>query len=104
MTYIDKIKSAMALKSLSCRQLSFESDLADRTIRKILSGESEPLVTSIEKLCLALDIPIAELFCRDNERIYNVDSENAHILRIFNAISKETKDILLCLAAKLKGR
>ena len=103
MKYIDKINDIKKARNISIRSLSLDCDLTELALKKILSKKSVPSLSSVVKICDALKIPLADLFCEDNETVMKNDCRTALIIDTFDALSHEAQSHLLWISGKLKG-
>ena len=103
MEYIDKINKIKKTRHISIRSLSLDCDLTELALKNILSKKSVPSVMSVAKICDALNIPLADLFCEEDETVIKNDCRTALILGTFDALSQEAQSHLLWISDKLKG-
>jgi len=101
--YIDKINDIKKERNISIRSLSMDCDLTELALKNILSKKSVPSVASVAKICEALKIPMADLFCEDDETVIKNDCQTALILGTFDALSNEAQSHLLWISCRLKG-
>jgi transcriptional regulator with XRE-family HTH domain len=71
-------------KRLSQEQLSEKVDISTMHLSKIERGLTFVSADLLEKLSVNLEISVARLFCRDNERIYGDD-----VLQQFDRITEK---------------
>lgn len=67
--FIENLKALRTAKGLSQAKLSELADLSPSIIGDIEVGRRNPTLTTIEKIALALDIPVQQLFY-DSEANY----------------------------------
>lgn len=67
--FIENLKALRTAKGLSQAKLSELADLSPSIIGDIEVGRRNPTLTTIEKIALALDIPVQQLFY-DSEADY----------------------------------
>ena len=91
MKYNEKLNHIRWSKNMSFYELGIRCGLSESTIKKILYGNTVPLVSSVEKLCKALDVTLAELFCDKDEMVYKGTNETLALISIFNTLPVEAK-------------
>lgn len=58
----EKIKMLRIKKNMTQNELAIECDFEKASMSRIESGQSNPTIRTLYKICVALDIHIAELF------------------------------------------
>lgn len=101
MTLGEKIRLLRAEKKISIRKLSDLTGLSKSTLSDIENNKSKkPTVDTIERVAKALEIPITELFDKENQNT-KPDSEN----ELTNNNEKEiASDVFLRSVARAKER
>ena len=103
MNYIDKINSKKEVENLSIRKLSDISDVSANSLKDILSKKAVPRVSTVEKICEALGISLARLFCSENEVVFGSDKKTSDFFHAFEGLSDEARTHMLWLIKKLSG-
>ena len=104
MNYLDKLDRLRKRQKLSIRELSLMCDLTEPSIHKILSQKCVPFVSSVEQLCNALEISMAELFCGENEIVAAPDAAIIRLVAACSLLSDEANAHLLWFAKNLPKR
>jgi transcriptional regulator with XRE-family HTH domain len=77
--------------------------MSETALHNILSRKSVPSVKTLQNICDALDIELVKMFCTDDELVVKNNESAARILDAFNALSPDTQNRLIWIAARLKG-
>ncbi|MDR2978265.1 MAG: helix-turn-helix domain-containing protein [Rickettsiales bacterium] len=104
MNYIEKLNSKKKKEHFSLRTLSDSCDISADALKNILAEKSSPKVSTLQKICNALDISLAQLFCSENEVVINIDTKTSDFFRAFERLSDESKSHIRWLVKKLSGR
>ena len=67
--FIENLKAIRTLKKLSQIKLSELADLSPGIVGDIETGRRNPTLTTIEKISLALDVPVHQLFYDTHENL-----------------------------------
>lgn len=102
MNYIEKLNALRISKNLTFRQLGLLCELSESSVKKILSAKCAPLVSSIEKLCAALDISLSELFCPSDEIVLENSLKTTALVSACASLSIEAKNHLLWFANNIR--
>ena len=90
-----KIKKLMEAKHLSTYALAQSADLTQTCIANWYSKRNyDPSLAALEKVCRALDISLAQLFCDKDEDIICVDKEFKEVYESWLMLSKEQKAVV----------
>ena len=65
--YSEKLNSLFGESKFSYRELGMQSGLSKDGIQKILCGDGDAKVSSLEALCESFGISMAQLFCKHDE-------------------------------------
>jgi transcriptional regulator with XRE-family HTH domain len=66
---VAQIRAEMAIARLSVRTLAQKSGVPERTLARLMSGERTLDVAQFERLTNALDVPMATILARAEERM-----------------------------------
>jgi len=87
-----KIKNMMEAKHLSTYALAQASDLTQTCIANWYSKRNyEPSLSALKKVCHALNVSLAQLFCEEDEKIICVDQEFKSIYESWLMLSVEQR-------------
>ena len=84
-------------------KLAEESDLKQSTISSWYSKEQLPKIPSLEKICDAFGITLAQFFCGANEPV-ELTPEQREMLENWNALSQNQKDSILLLIKNMPSQ
>ncbi|EAY24073.1 helix-turn-helix domain-containing protein [Microscilla marina] len=91
----DKIKKVREAKKLSQKEVALTLNMDQSQYSKIEKGKTDPTTATLEKICKALNIEVAELFVSD-QLFKNVDSldkslvEKVHLLEQLDESEKQS--------------
>lgn len=78
--------------------LAQKSDLTTACIQNWYSARNySPSIDALEKVCGALGITMAELFCDDKQEMMVVNNEQRELLNLWQVLSADKREILLKL-------
>ena len=97
----EQFKKLRTDKGRSVYWLSKEADISENHIHKIERGESQPTITTLEKLLTCLGVTLAEFFNGDTSAVYPSDFEK-ELLRSVRVLPEENADVVLQLAKDMK--
>lgn len=95
MEYIDKLNQLRYEKCLSFYELGLRCDLSESAVKKILYKKCDPRISSIEKICRALDITLHDLFCVNKKISFETAEGDDFFLAICAPLPSETKNSVL---------
>ena len=84
-------------------KLAEESDLKQSTISSWYSKDQLPKIPSLEKICDAFGITLAQFFCGDSESV-DLTLEQREMLEHWNALSKNQKTSILSLMKNIPSQ
>lgn len=96
MTVLERILQLRLERNWSEYRLSEESGIAQTTISSWFKKEIYPSIPSLEKICKAYDISMAQFFNFDNEPV-SLSPEQNELLENWNRLSGEQKTAVLNL-------
>ena len=103
MDYIQRLDRLRVTKGWSINKLVSKCNLSESCIKKILSGKtSDPRVSTVEKICKAMDVSMAELFRNDSEIVSTGSSEMVALVPIFESMPVKAKVYLLSFLESYK--
>lgn len=82
-------------------QLSEKSGVPQSTISSWYRNGSEPSISSLEKVCKAFDITLAQFFA-EKEEFMVITPEIKGMLQLWNALTAEQKQLVLNVMKHLK--
>lgn len=91
-----RIKDIIEQKGVSIYNLADKADLTEACIRNWYTKRNyTPSLEAIEKICRALDISVAELFCEDNEKMMPVNETERVLLENWIKLEEKQKKVIL---------
>lgn len=96
MTVLERILQLRLERNWSEYRLSEESGIAQTTISSWFKKDIYPSIPSLEKICKAYDISMAQFFNFDNEPV-SLSPEQNELLENWNRLSGEQKNAVLNL-------
>ena len=84
-------------------KLAEESDLKQSTISSWYSKDQLPKIPSLEKICGAFGVTLAQFFSGDNESV-DLTPEQKEMLENWNALSKNQKESILLLMKNMPSQ
>ena len=90
---IKRIKELMEKNGFTSYQLAKQSGVSLSTLLSMFEHNTQPRVETIEKLCSACNISIAQFFERSST---DLTEEQAEILSLFNSLTPKGKDMARC--------
>ena len=79
MNYIEKLDRLRVSRNWTFKKLGQLSGLSESCVKKTLYRTNKPLVSSMERMCKALGITMAELFCGKDELVVKTKAK-AHLM------------------------
>ena len=90
-----KIKNLMESKHISMYALAQASDLTQTCIANWYSKRNyEPSITALEKVCRALNISMAQLFCGQDEEMVCVDKGFKDLYESWLMLTDEQRQVV----------
>lgn len=96
MTVLERILQLRLERNWSEYRLSEESGIAQTTISSWFKKDIYPSIPSLEKICKAYDISLAQFFNFDNEPV-SLSPEQNELLENWNRLNGEQKKAVLDL-------
>lgn len=100
MTVLDRIYQLRIERNWSEYRLSEESGIAQTTISSWFRKDICPSIPSLEKICKAYNITLAQFFNYDNEPIVLTEKQY-ELLNNWNKLSDKKKSIILALLKEM---
>lgn len=91
MNVLEKIKRLQIERGWSTYKLAFEASLTQSTLSNMFARGTYPTVDTLEKICDAFGISLAEFFESD-ERKAHVSSDELELLKKFRALTDKEKE------------
>lgn len=96
MTVLDRILQLRFERGWSEYRLSEESGIAQTTISSWFKKEVYPSIPSLEKICKAYNISLAQFFNYDNEPV-SLTNDQKILLDNWNRLNNEQKEAVISL-------
>ena len=91
-----RIKNIIEQRGISIYSLAANADLTEACIRNWYTKRNyTPSLEAIEKICLALDIPVAELVREENEKMMAVTNTERQLLENWMRLEEKQKKVIL---------
>ena len=100
MDILKKINKMRLDRNWSIYRLSVESEVPQSTLTNMFNRETLPSITTLASICKAFNISLAEFFEEDAESDECSSSEK-ELLDIFNSLSIEVRESILCLLREI---
>ena len=91
MNVLEKVKKLQEERGWSTYKLAYEAGLTQSTLSNMLAIWTGPTVDTLEKICEAFGISLAEFFEGD-ERKTHVSKEELELLNKYRALTDKEKD------------
>lgn len=91
MNVLEKIRQMQAERGWSTYKLSYESGLTQSTLSNMFSRGTCPTVDTLEKICEAFEITLAEFFKEDEKQLY-ASKEEIELLKKYRALNSKEKE------------
>ncbi len=96
MDILNRILELRSRRGWSEWKLAEESNLKQSTISSWYAKNQLPKIPSLEKICHAFGITMAQFFCEENESV-NLTPDQWEMLENWSALSNDQKDSILLL-------
>lgn len=96
----DHIVALCKKREISKYRLSQLSGISQSSLGRIISQESLPSLITLEKICRALDVTLAQFF--QEATTEGMTDSQKEVLEIWNNLSSQEKDIVLAMLRGLK--
>ena len=99
----EKIKDLMKKRNMSIYQLALKSGVSEACIRNWYSKRNySPNLEPLQKVANALDIPFAQLFIGENEKLYPIDKPTKKLLDDYFSLDVERRQLVADLIKQMK--
>lgn len=95
MDVLERIRSLRLERNWSEYQLSEKSGLTQSTISAWFRTKTLPTIPSLEKICFAFNISLAQFFFEENATQTVLTEKQSHLIRQFNKLSEKQQDSLI---------
>ena len=96
----ERIEELCKKRGVSKYRLSQLTGIAQSSLGRIIAKESLPSLSTLEKICNALDITLSQFFIE--EKAENLTEKQNEVIKIWNDLSTDEKDIVLAMLRGLK--
>lgn len=96
----DHIVTLCQKRGISKYRLSQLSGISQSSLGRIISQENLPSLITLEKICTALDVTLAQFFREANSE--GMTDSQKEILEIWNNLSTGEKEVVLAMLRGLK--
>lgn len=100
---ITRLEELRRMQGMSKYRLAQLTGISQTALSKILSGQCMPTVMTLDKLCKAFQISMAQFFA-DNEYIGGLTENQREILSVWNSMNDEEKRICLNFIRSIKEK
>lgn len=100
MDVLGRIKRLMSQRNWTVYRLSKESGLSRSTLTHVFHKDSEPTISTLETICSAFGITMAEFFA--DEDFVPLTEEQREILDKWAQLNNEQKQLLLGMIENMK--
>ncbi len=97
MDILDKIRKYRLARKWTEYQLAEMSEIPQSTISSWYRKNQIPTIPSMQKICKAFGITLAQFFADDNACAVSLSKEQRELLNEWNRLSKRKKSVLLNL-------
>ena len=89
-----RIKELCEKQKISNYRLSQMTGVTQTVLSRIIKGENVPTIQTIEKICAALNISLAQFFAKD-ENPPDLTAEQREIIETWNGLTPEERERLM---------
>ena len=89
-----RIKELCDKQQITNYRLSQMTGVTQTVLSRIMKGENVPTIQTIEKICVALNISLAQFFAKD-ENPPDLTAEQKEIIETWNGLSPEERERLM---------
>ena len=103
-TYVPtKIAELCAKNGISKYQLSQKTGISQSALSDISKGKNIPTLTTLDKICTAFGITMAQFFSKDSN-VLDLSEEQLQLLQTWNELKPEEKIFIRTCMESLKNR
>lgn len=100
---VERIKQICNQKGISFYRLSQDSGIPYSTLTNSLNRGTIPSIYTLERICSALDITLANFFKTEDTMTYTLTNEQLTCLHLFDSLSMERKKLVIAYMQGLNG-
>lgn len=89
---IKRIKELMEKNGYNTYRLAKQSGISLSTLSSMFEHNTEPRIETLEKICSACNISVAQFFERSSR---DLSSEQSRVLDLYDSLSPKSKDMAL---------
>ena len=90
---VDRIEELLVLRKMSRYTLSQKSGLSQSSVSELLNRKCVPTIVTIEKICEAFDITLAQFFAI-GESVPDLTEEQKDVLEIWTQLNEREKQLV----------
>lgn len=94
MNCIYRLKSLMRKRKMTIYRLSKLSGVSESTLRNMFKRGSDPSVKTLELLCEALGVTLAEFFMEEDMELYSLKKDEQEIIIAYRTRDYREKDLI----------
>lgn len=98
-----KIMELCTKSRITKYQLSQRTGISQSALSDITKGKNVPSLTTLEKICAAFGITMAQFFTEDGN-VLNLSEEQKQLLEAWNTLKPEEKGFIMTCMESLKKR
>jgi len=99
-----KIKELMKKKNMTIYQLALKSGVSEACIRNWYSKRNyAPNLEPLQKVASALEVPFAQLFVGENEKMFPLDKPTMNMLNDYFSLNNEKRQLIADLIKQMKN-
>ncbi|MCR5124363.1 MAG: helix-turn-helix transcriptional regulator [Treponema sp.] len=95
MDVLERIRTLRLERNWSEYQLSEKSSLTQSTISAWFRTKTLPTIPSLEKICSAFNISLAQFFFEENSTQTVLTEKQSKLIHVFNRLSEKQQDSLI---------
>lgn len=103
MDVLKKINKMRIDRGWSVYRLAVESGVSQSTITNMFNRETLPSITTLEYVCSAFGVTLAEFFTEDVCDLAPVEN-NDEVLSLFNSMDDQSKECIITLMKRLSKK
>ncbi len=91
---VDRIEELCALRQMSRYALSQKSGISQASISTLLNRKSVPTIQTLEKICKAFNITLAQFFAK-GESVPELTDEQRNVLELWVQMDEREKELVM---------
>lgn len=96
----DTIEDLCKKRGISKYRLAQMTGIAQSSLGRIISKDNLPSITTLEKICSALDVTLSQFFLGENAK--NLTEQQNEVLEIWNNLSTNEQEIVIAMLRGLQ--